>query len=794
MTGGVITNCKGGGVHVYGGTAYISGGTISYNGEARAFGGVLLLSDYTTSKLFLSGNPTIVNNTNNQGISCNVNLYGTKTITIDGVLTNTTPIGVTRAKGVFASGWSTHMDGEDPTDYFTSDSANYAIGLVNGEATILLSMTVTAQGYEGDYDGNAHGITVTPSVTDATIKYGVSADACTLDTLTYTNAGTYIVYYEVTKSDYASINGSATVTISAINATVTITGNNSIVDYDGNGHTVTGYNVTFSTTLYNEEYFSFSGTATVTQTNVGKAYMGLAAEQFENMNNNFATVTFTVNDGYVTVLTVDAVVKTAPGAIDPVFDGEEKVLIVAGTADGGTLVYALGNADGAPDEGYSEDLPVATEIGNYYVWYKVVADGNHNDLVPVCVKVTLAEPEWVTLSGIVSDAVAAIDGAIVKVMKGNKTIDSITTDADGNYRFIVPVGVYNVVIEYNDHTETIIVPLFEDTEKDVTISGINTESKLEVKTEKEKDLGIAVGGLEQEAQAIREENPTATSVSVVMTVEYKSEEQIAEEAEEQEEVSPAKTIQKSAQEKNLEFYEIKVEKTVGSDTTTLEETKNVMEIVIPYEKINKRGLIVYSYHDDSVRTFFESDTKSDGTFRLDKENKLVYVYANKFSTYAIGYTPYYRVQTSLSLGSYTGKASVIIQNDANNDIAFTLNDVEVNNIVFPDVPKGKYTMNVIWGNEKKNTITMALTVGPKTVLSAKVEQEEPEEEQVAPANADCIDSPNDVKIEVEIEEEKVVMVGVGYQIDELEATINEEERKKTDKNQVFTRKRDEDNE
>ncbi|MBR6353838.1 MAG: hypothetical protein IKS25_06895, partial [Oscillospiraceae bacterium] len=72
---------------------------------------------------------------------------------------------------------------------------------------------------------------------------------------------------------------------------------------------------------------------------------------------------------------------------------------------------------------------------------------------------------------------------------------------------------------------------------------------------------------------------------------------------------------------------------------------------IPYAKAGKRGLSVYSYHDDEVRTFVESDTKANGTFRSDKTSGIVYVYTNSFSTYAIAYTPYYRVTTALAIGS-----------------------------------------------------------------------------------------------------------------------------------------------
>ena len=188
-----------------------------------------------------------------------------------------------------------------------------------------------------------------------------------------------------------------------------------------------------------------------------------------------------------------------------------------------------------------------------------------------------------------------------------------------------------------------------------------------------------------------------------------------------------------------------------------------MEIVITYAKTNKRGITVYSYHD-GVRTFVESDSKEDGTFRVDRENKLIYIYANKFSTYAIGYTPYYRVQTSLSLGSYTGKAIVTIKNNADENIVFTLESADVSNIVFPDVPKGQYTMTVTWEDGKTNTLTMTLTVGPKAVISAITEQETQSEESEAQTYAAYIDA--FAASEILSENGKVeagVYVGGGYE-------------------------------
>ena len=82
---------------------------------------------------------------------------------------------------------------------------------------------ISPAAYEGVYDGNAHGITLTGVPSGATVKYGPSADSCTQDSLTYTNFtnGAKIVYYKVSQSGYADASGSAWVKITKRPLTVT---------------------------------------------------------------------------------------------------------------------------------------------------------------------------------------------------------------------------------------------------------------------------------------------------------------------------------------------------------------------------------------------------------------------------------------------------------------------------------------------------------------------------------------------------------------------------------------------
>ena len=78
------------------------------------------------------------------------------------------------------------------------------------------TMTVQATDYSGTYDGKAHGISisVTEPASGYSIKYGEKEGTYDKTSLTYTDAGTYTVYYRVTCDGYEPVTGSAKVVIS----------------------------------------------------------------------------------------------------------------------------------------------------------------------------------------------------------------------------------------------------------------------------------------------------------------------------------------------------------------------------------------------------------------------------------------------------------------------------------------------------------------------------------------------------------------------------------------------------
>ncbi len=117
-------------------------------------------------------------------------------------------------------------DADTYTVYYTASAVNH--DSVYGSFEIKIknaSITgVDAAGYTGIYDGQSHGIKITLSgnAGDGEILYGESEDNCTLtESPVYKNTGSYTVYYTVTKKNFDTISGSATVAIPPAQLTVT---------------------------------------------------------------------------------------------------------------------------------------------------------------------------------------------------------------------------------------------------------------------------------------------------------------------------------------------------------------------------------------------------------------------------------------------------------------------------------------------------------------------------------------------------------------------------------------------
>ena len=222
-------------------------------------------------------------------------------------------------------------------EQFANNSPNFdpvTFTVIDGYQTItaVTDVVVTITGHSNtlDYDGTAHTVSgydveiSNPLYKLTDFTFSGTAEAARTDAGT-TNMGLNAAQFTNTNTDFTTVTFNVTdgyQTINPITATVTIKGHSNIAFYDGTEHSVTGYDVTFSNDLYKQTDFTFSGTASAAQTYKGTTYMGLSEGQFANISANFSKVTFSVTDGYQTiipaVLTINVnALEKAIGTDDP---------------------------------------------------------------------------------------------------------------------------------------------------------------------------------------------------------------------------------------------------------------------------------------------------------------------------------------------------------------------------------------------------------------------------------------------------------------------------------------------
>lgn len=289
-----------------------------------------------------------------------------------------------------------------PSEYTVTYSDNIQVG----EATV----TITSKGSNYSFTATAHfqitgagqpALTITGK--KDTVYYGD-----TLHLGTTGGSGTGTVTWNSSDGNVAAIDGSGVVKINksgsvTITATKAASGSygeatdtwtfyvnpkpvNAVVTaankpYDGN-NTAT-LTVTISSGLVGTDTFTVTATGHFVDENVGenKTVIITSLTVPDDVREKYdiscsPTTTASITPKPATVLDTDK--PALAGSLT--YNGSPQALLTAGgTADGGNLAYSV---DGGSS--YSYDLPTATNVGSYTVWYKVVAsDENHKDSAPV---------------------------------------------------------------------------------------------------------------------------------------------------------------------------------------------------------------------------------------------------------------------------------------------------------------------------------------------------------------------------------------------------------------------------
>ena len=392
------------------------------------------------------------------------------------------------------------------TVWFRLEKENCATVTGSASVTImeLAQIDYTVQGFNGYYDGKAHTIALNIATEGVTATYATSEDGAYSAALpSFTETGTYTVWFKLEKAGYETVVDFATVTIMELGKI-----EYSVQDYsgydDGEAHSITlnviteGVTATFATSEggeYSADMPSFTDIGTYT------VWFKLEKEGYETVVDS-ATVTiakpgtilYTVEDysGYydgkphsisLNVLTegVDVtysekssvVSKTLPMFTDPGYYIVRFLLEKVGyattygtgsvTIDPGVIEYSArgysGYADGkahsiqlyvstpdakvsyATSEGgeYSADKPSFSEVGTHTVWYRI--EKEHYATVEGSEVVKLLQPKQDSIVYSVEDYVGAYDGEAhtiaLDVTTPNVNV-TYATSRDGEYGATLP--------------------------------------------------------------------------------------------------------------------------------------------------------------------------------------------------------------------------------------------------------------------------------------------------------------------------------------------------------------------
>lgn len=227
-------------------------------------GSVVLSATSGTISYPAAGSFTVTSNKSNGTLSVKSSDPNVATAALDGNTVTVTP-GTTAGSAIIT------VTSAATTSYKAA-SATYNVTVKSG------TLPITAKAYSGTYDGNTHSASVTSSVSGVTFKYGTVKGTYNLTSMpTYTNAGTYVVYYQATKAGYTTFEGSVktviqkkatTTSLSSANGVlyVTTTGNGTITAQSSDSNIIESVTVNDKTITCMPKKYGNAGTAKITVT------------------------------------------------------------------------------------------------------------------------------------------------------------------------------------------------------------------------------------------------------------------------------------------------------------------------------------------------------------------------------------------------------------------------------------------------------------------------------------------------------------------------------------------------
>jgi hypothetical protein len=201
---------------------------------------------------------------------------------------------------------------------------------------------------------------------------------------------------------------------------VTITENSDIITYDGKIHTISGYKVDISNSLYTEADFAFHGDSLISGMNVGSYHMELKPEDFENLNKNFE-VEFVITDNSLVIEPLNVIVEIVGNSAKEFYNKEEHE--VSGyTWSSDSELYTVNDFEFSGDSVLTE-----TNVGSYVMNLVETQFVNNNKNFNVTFSVTDGSLTIDKLSTIVT----IVGNSVTKTFNGSEyMLSGYTWSAD----------------------------------------------------------------------------------------------------------------------------------------------------------------------------------------------------------------------------------------------------------------------------------------------------------------------------------------------------------------------------
>ena len=476
-------------------------------------------------------------------------------------------------------------------------------------------------------------------------------DACTLSTITYQqgdtsvatpdNAGEYTVTVSLTGVDavnYTLKNGTATLTIRPKFVGFTVSGNAAEGDGTAKTATITPTDNTLTQTGYTVTYRQ--GTATVAApTAVGsyEIWVEITDGNYQHTNGKteMQVGTLTITQAPPVLYTVtfaggEEADGTAPDALSAVANA--KIILPESTFTRTNYQFTGWLYNGKvyqPGDSFTMPAQNVTFTAQWQQTYGIT--------------VTVQEPKPE------GEGTQTVSGAVVSLWLGANKLDEQTTNSDGEYTFaeLLP-GIYNLVVTQGDRTVTTMVEITSsDVEQTAALPKGATNSIVEVTP---GSPNIVVGKLDTVFDQIdgvvytRDDQKNVDAGGKVEFTFTADEKQMGD-------PSISNDMDKIEENKDTAVtvglvmdYTLKKEVFDENGNKDEDASKRITQsnvlleirLPLPAELQGKASYAVYRVHNDVAEAMKANPGSGEEGFKV--EGAYITIYAQKFSTYAIGYT------------------------------------------------------------------------------------------------------------------------------------------------------------